>query len=1046
MLLVTVVFSLSAMISQTTFAKSSLTEEDEALFSQNNILFYEPCSTESGGGSSSEICGSNKNYAGTQVFTDAQMEAVRHHQPFYEKAAKEYGFPWEILAVLHLREHGLAQDNPSNGQGAYQLYSYTDGGKNGNSFYPAGKISDEEFQRQTNIAAKLVHDSYGSGLDLNSDDGVKKMFFRYNGTAPVYYERAKKMGFSDEEANRGEGSPYVMNRYDARRDPNSSQVDSNWVGKYTGDGSYDAGAKDQQWGAFTAYKALTCDGVGAANDSGSDDLDTPDTSDGNVSNDSDITGGAKAISDTAAQLAWPKGTDPSKYHTKEGSGRFPAYANAVEELGLSGHGHTYQPDCGDFVETVVKYSGYDENYGKTNSYIQKHPELWEFIEWDDGDTSKLRAGDIVYGKGRSSGTGQHWWIVTEVNGKLYRAEASLTNDNWGRITKAVSGKWKKYDHQWIYRAKGGGSSKPSCDANFEGSKNINATGAALAWPLGTDKEKYTLARGKVLESVLTSPGQTTEFPGTGSGNLEFQKAWVKANLWKQTSLFDGTQDGRYSWRYGAYCSGFTATVVRYSGYDKSFTSTASVGGYEQAKHAMEHSDLWDVTVWDGEKSSLQGGDILLSAEHSWMVVEDSTGELYVAEGSLHSFAFGHIVKYHKSYNSKTYRIRAKHANNSNAGVSVTDGVKTSSTTGTITSSVQNSQNIGAVARFFAWPEGTDPKTTIRGPKEPEVWKTLLKDNGFSNFSETAMGKDCGVFVGGVLRYSGLVTRIKHKNGQGKVPIVPSEVDEGENGWYRVDTDGTKESELQDGDVIFHYKGGKLSHFSIFLRGEKGEALTAQASHGDWYGRISKYHPYGQEVVYRNKNNKTGNVTSNGNECNLCPVEDNNGGNSGDGTIVEGGFKTKEEAQKVVDAYLDADLTKISGMGYACNGDLHRNCVNFSKWFIHKYLKGMSINFLGNGGDIADNFYNANKGKFPNLKESNVPVAYSIFSVRHAEGLSSSSEGHTGVILGINGNQVIFGEAAWCGTSGQIRTLPISNFTSGQYHKFIDVNAYINGGI
>ena len=171
------------------------------------------------------------------------------------------------------------------------------------------------------------------------------------------------MGFSDEEANRGEGSPYVMNRYDARRDPNSSQVDSNWVGKYTGDGSYDAGAKDQQWGAFTAYKALTCDGVGADNDSGSDDLDTPDTSDGNVSNDSDITGGAKAISDTAAQLAWPKGTDSSKYHTKEGSGRFPAYANAVEELGLSGHGHTYQPDCGDFVETVVKYSGYYKNYG-----------------------------------------------------------------------------------------------------------------------------------------------------------------------------------------------------------------------------------------------------------------------------------------------------------------------------------------------------------------------------------------------------------------------------------------------------------------------------------------------------------------------------------------------------------------------------------------------------------------------------------------------------------------------------------------------------------
>lgn len=1060
-LLVVITLLFSVIISQASFAKSSLTEEDEAMFSQNDILFYEPCSTQDGGSSTSEICGSNQNYAGTQVFTDAQMEAIKHFQPFYEKAASQYGFPWEILAVLHYREHSLEKSNPPNGQGVYQLYSYTDGGENSNAFWPAGAISDEEFQRQTDLVARLINESYGKGKDLNTDDGVKHMFFTFNGVGDgvVFEKKAAALGFSDP----AEGSAYVMNKYDEQRDPSSPNVNPAWIGNYTSDGNWSAGAKDERWGTFTAYKALTCTGDNAAHDD-SDDTSTEyeDNSNTNAGvspstpSSSNI---AKKIAETALNLAYSYAD-----RSKASGNPTDNFIEATKELGTWDKNKSHGPDCGFFVKAVLATVDPDIVYkpdnanmdifrnqlvsknnswnANSNKYTEKY---WDVIDFKDGDTSKLQSGDVIWGYKDSSH--QHYFIVVDIGGKLYKVEASYTGKKWGRVTGQIGKKYNKYKTQKIFRVKSETDDiKPSCDAKIEGSKNINATGAALAWPLGTDESKYTLASGKVLESALSSPGQTTDFAGTGSGNLEFQKAWVKAELWKSTFGYNSTQKGRYSWRYGAYCSGFTATVVRYSGYDKHFTSAATVGKYEQAEYAQKHPDLWDVEVWDKEKSSLKGGDILLSAEHSWMVVEDENGELYVAEGSLHSYAFGHIVKYKNSYSSKTYRIRAKNALNSNVGVSVTDGVKTSSTSGTITSSVQNSHNIGAVARFFAWPEGTDSSTTINGPKEPEVWKTLLKENGFSNFSSTAMGKDCGVFVGGVLRYAGLVTRIKHKNGQGSVPIVPSEVDEGENGWYRVDTDGTKESELQDGDVIFHYKDGKLKHFSIFLRGENGEALTAQASHGDWYGRISKYHTYGQEVVYRNKNNKTGNEGVGGSsECDLCPSQENSDG-SINATIVDGGFKTEAEAQKVVDAYLNTDLNTLPNMGYACEGNLHRNCVNFSKWFISTYLKGMSTDFLGNGGDIADAFYEKNKSKFPNLKESKVPVAYSIFSVRNAPNLSSSEEGHTGVILGVNGNKVIFGEAAWCGTAGKVRTLPVSDFTSGRYYKFIDVNAYINGGI
>ena len=1051
LILITLFFS--AFVSQASFAKSSLSEEDEAMFSQNNILFYEPCDL-SDNGSGTEICGSNKNYAGAQVFTESQMQAIEANQPFYQKAADQFGIPWEVIAVIHKRESGLARSNPKNGQGVYQFASAERRASCKGGFFYAGKISDEQFQIQTNCAADAIKNSYGSGLDLNTDDGIKKMFFRYNGTAQAYIDQALRLGFSQSEAENGEGSPYVMNRYDEKREPSSS-----WGQIKRDYGSIEYPANND-FGAFTAYKALTCDGNSdASNDADdSDDVNSDDSSDEDAPSDSTTIGdNAKAISDAASKLAWPKKYGKEYYYEpnkNEGSHRYDAYVKAVEELGLEGHGHTIIPDCGDFVETVVKYSGYDKNFVQKLSYLKKKTKLWDIIEWDGKDASKLKAGDILYsnksGNGNLEGhdsTGQHWWVITEIDNQLYTAEASLSAKTWGRIKKKVNKNYKPYQGKgyWIIRAKDDDSTKPSCDAKIQGSKNINGTGAALAWPLGTKSAKYTLATGKVLESVLTSPGQTDTFSGTGAGTTLFQEAWIKSGMSKN-GMTEDTENGRYSWRYGAYCCGFTAVVARYSGYDEHFNGSLSSGGYEQVHYAEKHPDLWEVQKWDKQKSSLQGGDILVSAEHSWMIVEDESGELYRAEASLSSGAFGHISEYSGHASGTTYIIRAKNANNSNVGVSVTNGVKSSSTSGAVASSVQNSHDIGAVARYFAWPLGTEKSKYAHYPKEKEAWKTLLKNNGFTNFGQTNMGHDCGVFVSGVLRYAGLTNSM----GKQGTPIIPNEVDNGENGWYKVDTDGTKESDLQDGDVIYYYNDSghtDLRHFAIFLRDENGKPLLAEAGHDTKYGLITEFSTFGYMSVFRNRNNKTGSGSSNNNECSLCPTDDDSSGNnSGDGTIVEGGFKTKEEAQKIADAYNKADLSKISGMGDACGGNYHLNCVNFSKWFIHTYLKGMNIGFTGNGGDIADNFYKANKGKFPNLKESNVPVAYSIFSVRQTPGLSSSNEGHTGVILGINGGQVIFAEAAWCKFTGQVRTLPISSFTSGQYHKFIDVNAYINGGI
>ena len=231
-------------------------------YAENNILFYNP---EDGNVISTVKVCKTVNSAGAPVGTDAELEALAANKKFSVDAANKYGFRWEILATLHSMEHGLARDNPENLQGAYQLYSYTNGGTNENRFEPAGPISDEEFARQSDIAASVVKGKIDAiGADVNTDDGVKKLFFAYNGMADIYIEKAKNLGFSDEEARNGEGSSYVMNRFDAARDPaHKDTMSEYWPGRYIADGKYDETAVSNRFGAFVKYKALTNEGYSA---------------------------------------------------------------------------------------------------------------------------------------------------------------------------------------------------------------------------------------------------------------------------------------------------------------------------------------------------------------------------------------------------------------------------------------------------------------------------------------------------------------------------------------------------------------------------------------------------------------------------------------------------------------------------------------------------------------------------------------------------------------------------------------------------------------
>lgn len=343
-------------------------------------------------GSYSTVASSkNSNYAGTEVWSSADLQAVEANKSFYESAAKKYGFSWQILAVIHYRENNLLRNNPANGRGAY-------GVSNGEEFLPAGKIDDEEFQRQTDIAAGIIAEkAKEAGISLASltDGNIQKIFYLYDGVYEEYNEKGKQLGLTEEQIANGGGSPYVMNKYDAKRDPGNASMSPYWAGVYR-DGVYDSGATDSKFGAYVLYQALMGDSYCEAS------------------------GGS--VADTAMQLSWEGLYSHDKNDPKA------EYVTAMKEVGAYQQGNGYYPygaSCDQFVGTVMRYSGADKEFPIWGPQVQReymvsHSEKYEKVN-ANGDYSALQPGDIFV----TTNAGAHIYIyVGIINGEMTQASAS----------------------------------------------------------------------------------------------------------------------------------------------------------------------------------------------------------------------------------------------------------------------------------------------------------------------------------------------------------------------------------------------------------------------------------------------------------------------------------------------------------------------------------------------------------------------------------------------------------------------------------------------
>lgn len=228
--------------------------------SAQGIYWYDPTSssscqanagtTVSVGSTTSSATGvggtGNKDYAGRDILSQAELTAITANQSVYEQAAKSSGIPWQMIAVLHLRETGLKKVNPANGQGLYQDFAKINGP------YPPGPVSDTEFLRQSTWAGSFLKAKASDQSLLTKGDvgQVKDAFFGYNGRSPVYVTQAKSLGFT----NGYDGSPYVVNKLDAQRDPSKNPTGWGQIKTDSGSISYPANG---DYGAYVVYASIS---------------------------------------------------------------------------------------------------------------------------------------------------------------------------------------------------------------------------------------------------------------------------------------------------------------------------------------------------------------------------------------------------------------------------------------------------------------------------------------------------------------------------------------------------------------------------------------------------------------------------------------------------------------------------------------------------------------------------------------------------------------------------------------------------------------------
>jgi hypothetical protein len=208
-------------------------------------------------------------------------------------------------------------------------------------------------------------------------------------------------------------------------------------------------------------------------------------------------------------------------------------------------------------------------------------------------------------------------------------------------------------------------------------------------------------------------------------------------------------------------------------------------------------------------------------------------------------------------------------------------------------------------------------------------------------------------------------------------------------------------------------------------------LTARGDKAEmWFGKMSGW-SVDSSIVGGVKNIVGGSIESIVNGINT--ILGNCTSKGGSSVSLRDGGMAQEEAQSLVDLFnkeggkfLDDRYGPDGGPG-SCNGNHAMNCVSFSTYFVNKYTTFQTFP-VGDGKETAYTI-----ARETGKQMQSTPVPYSVGS-----GPGSTAVGHTLVVLGVQGDKVIVGEAGYCAFMGRVRIDSAARMAAEGW-KFVDMS-------
>ena len=268
-----------------------------------------------------------------------------------------------------------------------------------------------------------------------------------------------------------------------------------------------------------------------------------------------------------------------------------------------------------------------------------------------------------------------------------------------------------------------------------------------------------------------------------------------------------------------------------------------------------------------------------------------------------------------------------------------------------------------------------------------------------------------------------------------------------------------DSGLMPGDIIISAGGSGEGNDAMIYIGDGKVARAERSGRVSYWPTIKQYKSQSYYRKYRNKKEETKATGS----CSMC-----DDGSGGGGELISGGMTKEQVESRIMPEYMKANPGDYNFVSDD-HGCTHCNCVNFSKWFVKKYL-GMPLESVsgyiseserdasGNpgGGAFANAFLNKFKKEYPDLTISNTPTPYSIASCGLLYFPGGVTPSHTYIVFGVDSvkKTMVLGEANYNGGIEGIKALelPVDGtdpYHNGEYNnkkcRYVDVSGYVKSG-